>query len=275
MRLYHQLIAVLVLGVAIQGLIAEERKDRDPDRNPRAPVVQEPAQPGRPFTIDLGRDESLDFVWVAPMKMLVGKYEVSNGQFRRYDTSHDSTNVIERDFDEDVQPVVNVSWEEANNYCGWLNRRYGSQIPTDVVFRLPTEREWTTLARCGDQRTYPWGNQWPPPDTCNYRGVEGSGLLYSLCQKEQFIRGHNDGYIVSCPITNSGVNAWGLYGVSGNVWEWCGDWFDTKKETRVIRGGAWNNERESALRIAHRAAAAPEWDNASIGFRVVIGPPIP
>lgn len=239
------------------------------------PEIPAPARPGYPLTIDLGADENLSFVWIAPMKMWVGKYEVSNGQFRRYDASHDSTNVVGRDMDLDVQPAVHVSWEAANNYCGWLNRHYWSRIPSNYVFRLPAEKEWKTFAQCGDQRRYPWGNKWPPPNTCNYRGQEGSGLLYSLFQKEQFIHGHNDGYIVSCPITNSGVNAWGLYGVGGNVWEWCGDWSDAKKETRIIRGGGWNNERENLLRISHYATAPPKWDNECIGFRIVIGPVIP
>jgi formylglycine-generating enzyme required for sulfatase activity len=183
--------------------------------------------------------------------------------------------VVGRDLDADDQPAVHVSWEEANNYCGWLTRHFSSLIPTGLVFRLPTEKEWETFARCGDQRIYPWGSQWPPPNDYNYRGMEGSAFIYTLFQREQFIRGHEDGYIVTAPIAKSGTNSWGLFGVGGNVWEWCADWFDAGKTERAIRGGAWNNEREKILRSSHRAGAPPDADNECIGFRVVIGPPLP
>lgn len=274
MRILPWLVGLLVLGAGIAAMRTNQSGRVDPDRERAAPDIQEPARPSRPFTLALDSDESLAFVWIGPMKMWVGKYEVSNGQFRRYDAAHDSTNITGREMDADIQPAVHVSWEDANNYCGWLNRHHGALVPTNVVFRLPTEQEWEAYARCGDGRKYPWGNQWPPPDDYNYRGTEGSGILYSIFQREKFIRGHDDGYVVSTPITNSGVNTWGLYGVGGNVWEWCANWADTNKETRAIRGGAWNNEDEKILRISHRAGAPPDKDNEFVGFRVVIGPPL-
>lgn len=267
-------VALLVVGAGLSGLGAKERQESEPVR-PAAPPPQSPARPGAAFSIELGNQEALPFVWIAPMKMWVGKYEVGNGQYRRYDAAHDSTNVLGRDMDSNSYPVVHVSWEDARNYCGWLNRHYGAWLPTGFVCRLPSVREWAAYAACGQPRVYPWGNQWPPPDYCNYRGMEGSGLLYSIFEKEKFIRGHNDGYVVSAPLVKSGVNAWGLYGVGGNVWEWCHDWADAEKMTRSIRGGAWNTEREQTLRIDHRAGAPPDSDNECIGFRVVIGPPIP
>ncbi len=235
--------------------------------------LQEPAQPGRFFRLQLGRGVELAFVWIAPMQLWVGETEISNAQFRRYDASHSSSNLLGRDLDHDLQPVVQVSWEEAHNYCGWLNRRYGAWLPAKTVFRLPTEKEWETYASCGQQRRYPWGNQYPPPATHNYRGMEGSLWLYRLFQKERFIRGHNDGYIVACPVHQSGRNSWGLYGVGGNVWEWCADWFDITTGRRAIRGAAWNNEEEAFLRIKYRAGVAAEARNACLGFRVVLAGP--
>lgn len=276
MRLAHLILAGLIFGLASQGLLAADRRDGGRQHSAKpAPAQQAPAQANYSFVLDLGADEKLVFVWIKPLRMWAGRYEVSNGQFRRYDAAHDSTNVVGRDMDTDVQPVVNVSWEDAHNYCGWLNRRYGSLIPPNAVFRLPTEQEWETYARCGDQRTYPWGNQWPPPGSYNYRGTEGSGFIYSLFQREQFIRGHDDGYVVSAPVTKSGANEWGLFGVGGNVWEWCENWWDADQAQRAIRGAAWNNEKEATLRVAHRAASPPDSKNESIGFRVVIGPPMP
>ncbi len=266
------ILAALVVGAASQGARAGER--RDGARRPPAPAAAA-AQSNGALTLDLGADERLDFVWIQPLGMWVGKYEVSNGQFRRYDAAHDSTNVVGRDMDLDEQPAVWVSWEDARNYCGWLNRHYGALVPPGVLFRLPAEREWESYARCGDQRVYPWGSRWPPPNDYNYRGTEGSGFIYALFQREKFIRGHADGYIVSAPVAKSGANPWGLYGVGGNVWEWCADWADAEQTQRAIRGGAWNNEQEATLRVAHRAGAVPDWKNECIGFRVVIGPPLP
>lgn len=245
---------------------------------PSAKKAVEPAarasapKPGWALIIDLGQDEVLPFMWIGPLKMWVGKFEVTNGQYNRFDLGHESKSYYGHLLNAPNQPVVWVSWEDANNYCDWLTRSFSRQIPDGYSFRLPTEREWQAFASCGSRRRYPWGNNWPPPDAFNYRGEEGVGLFYRLFQHEPYISDHDDGVIVTCPVKQSGANAWGLFGVGGNVWEWCRDWFDDQQITRSLRGASWNNYEPDIIAITNRSDAYPLRRNPMIGFRIVLAP---
>ena len=267
-------IAGMVLMVSAIPLSAQTNVLPVPATNKLAksfmPAVS--PKPGHALVINLGNEEVLPFAWIGPLKMWVGKFEVTNGQYNQFDMGHKSKSYYGHVFKELDQPVVWVSWEDANNYCEWLTRTFGRQIPSGYIFRLPTEQEWQTFASCGDRRRYPWGNTWPPPDTFNYRGKEGVGLFYRLFQHEPYIRGHNDGVIVTCPVKRSGNNAWGLYGVGGNVWEWCQDWFDDQQIMRSLRGASWNNAEPDIITVTNRSDAYPMRRNPMIGFRVVVAP---
>lgn len=222
--------------------------------------------------LDLGDDQYIDLVWIEPLAIWVGRYEITNAQYERFDLSHDPKRYYEHIIDLPDQPVVMVSWEDANNYCGWLNRHFQAQIPAGLFFRLPTESEWTACAKCGKDRTYPWGDNWPPPNSFNYRGMEGSSFFYNIFHKEKFIRGHDDGFVVTAPVGNSGINEWGLYGIGGNVWEWSQDWFDSTKTARAVRGAGWNNHERALIAVSNRTDGLPEKCNVMIGFRVVLAP---
>ncbi|MDO9541966.1 MAG: SUMF1/EgtB/PvdO family nonheme iron enzyme [Kiritimatiellia bacterium] len=229
-------------------------------------------KPDDKFRLHLGEDEYFLFIWIAPLSIWVGQYETSNAQYSRFNRAHDPKRYYDNILDMPDQPAVMVSWEDANNYCGWLNRNFPKELPPGFNCRLPTEKEWAVFAACGREVEYPWGNGWPPPDALNYKGIEGASIFYSLFHSEQFIRDHNDGFIVAAPVGKSGANEWGLYGVGGNVWEWCRDWFDATKTKRVLRGAAWNNYEPAILAVNNRSGASPEKSNAMIGFRVVIAP---
>lgn len=220
--------------------------------------------------VDLGGDVRLVFVRIEPLKLWVGKHEVTNAQYKKFNLAHDPKRYYDHVLNLPDQPAVLVSWEDANNYCGWLNRHFGGGISTNHEFRLPFEREWVAFAACGGASKYPWGDEWPPPDSFNYQGEEGYSFIYSLFHDTKYIRGHRDKFIVTAPVAHSGVNAWGLYGVGGNVWEWCQDWHDSARTARSLRGAAWNNYESDILAIANRTGAAPEKSNAMIGFRVVL-----
>ncbi|MFA5042617.1 MAG: SUMF1/EgtB/PvdO family nonheme iron enzyme [Kiritimatiellia bacterium] len=241
-------------------------------RSAKAVAPAAAPRPGWALVVDLGDGEMLPFVWIGPLKMWVGKFEVTNDQYGRFDMGHASKDYYGRLLNASDQPVVWVSWEDANNYCEWLTRTFGGQIPRGYIFRLPREQEWQAFAACNDRRRYPWGNTWPPPDTCNYRGEEGAGLFYRLFQHEPYIGGHNDGFIVTCPVKQSGGNAWGLFGVGGNAWEWCRDWFDDQQITRALRGASWNNYEPDIIAVTNRSDAYPLRRNPMIGFRVVVAP---
>ncbi|MBI2441009.1 MAG: SUMF1/EgtB/PvdO family nonheme iron enzyme [Lentisphaerae bacterium] len=275
-------VATLILFV-VAALRLPAQTSVFPRLAPREIVAAPAAQPGQALVISLGRGELMRFVWIAPLKIWVSQFEVTNAQYRRFDLGHESKTYYGHLLNEPEQPVVWVSWEDANNYCQWLTRTFGRhdearssaqarQIPRNHHFRLPLEKEWQTFAGCGDGRQYPWGNTWPPPNTFNYRGQEGVRLLYRLFQRESFIRGRRDEFMVTCPVKQSGTNAWGLCGVGGNVWEWCQDWFDKEQITRSLRGASWNNDEPDLIAITNRSDAYPARRNAMIGFRVVVAP---
>lgn len=225
--------------------------------------------------IDMGEDVEMSFLRIPPAGLWVARFEVTNKQFKRFDASHVSAPYFLNEMDENDQPVVKVSWRQAVDYTEWMNRRFADQMPLGNVFRLPLEREWAVFAACGDKRIYPWGNNWPPPNNWNYRGEEGKWAPMRFLPDSQIIRGHTDDSITTAPVQSSGSNSWGLCGVGGNAWEWCMDVFENAAGARVIRGASWHNYLEKHLRLAYRAGADPRKSNSMIGFRVVIGKPVP
>jgi formylglycine-generating enzyme required for sulfatase activity len=230
------------------------------------------SRPGNDFVLELNEDDEIDFIWIVPLSIWVSQYEISNSQYANFNRAHKPEPYYGNILNESDQPAVFVSWEDACNYCGWLNRNYRNYLPPGCEVRLPTEKEWLVYATCGRDVKYPWGNDWPPPNSYNYRGMEGSSIIYNMAHDEKFIRNHNDGFIVTAPVAKSGINAWGLYGVGGNAWEWCADWFDETKRTRVLRGGGWNNYEPGIIAVTNRSSALPEKKNPMIGFRIVIAP---
>ena len=238
--------------------------------SPKAPDAALPADDS--LRVQLDKDNFIAFIRIASLAIWVGKYEVTNAQYSRFNRAHKPKKYYDHAINLPDQPAVMVSWEDANNYCGWLNRNYRAQLPPGCEFRLPDEKEWVAFALCGREKEYPWGDQWPPPDEYNYRGREGANIIYGIFQGEKFIRKHDDGFIISAPVGQSGTNEWGLYGVGGNVWEWCRDWADETRTTRVLKGGAWNNYLPANLTVSNRSDALPDKSNTMIGFRVVIAP---
>lgn len=224
--------------------------------------------------VDLGEGVEMIFIRIPAAGLWVATYEVTNGQYKRYDAAHVSPPYFQNEMDDDDQPVVFVSWRQAKDYTEWMTRRFGDQIPLGNAFRLPLEREWAIFAACGDTRPYPWGRMWPPPNDWNYRGEEGIWIPVRPLPNDHIIHGHTDGFITTAPVRKSGRNEWGLYGVGGNVWEWCLDEFEGTYGARVIRGGSWHNHLESHLKLTYRTFADPDSSNAMIGFRVVIGRPV-
>lgn len=141
-------------------------------------------------------------------------HEVSNAQFSRFCTAlSDEKSKPEEMFPgyrkywvpghNDHFPVRYVSWFEAAEYAAWAGRQ------------LPTEAQWETAARGGDRRIYPWGND------------RQSEVTRFLCNARTDRRSY-DGYDFTAPVMNysAGISPFGIYNLAGNVWEWCGDWYD-------------------------------------------------
>lgn len=154
-------------------------------------------------------------------------------------------------------PVVNVSWQDAQQYIAWL------QIVTGEAWRLPTEAEWERAARGIEGRTYPWGNDW---------NIACANTLESY-----------RGTIVAAGSLIYGRTPDGIFDMAGNIGEWCSslkkaypynvtDGRESLPSTdkRIIRGGSWNKEAKYARATARRAEQT-NCEAVDIGFRLVLG----
>jgi len=132
-------------------------------------------------------------------------------------------------------PVVHVSWDDAVAYAGWAGKQ------------LPTEEEWEKAARGTDGRVYPWGNQAPTAELCNF------GMNVKT----------------TTPVgkySPQGDSPYGCVDMAGNVWEWmASDWSSTDKD-QVVRGGSWGNDGND-VRAAYRDRYTPTNADNYVGFR--------
>ncbi len=203
----------------------------------------------------------MEFVWIKALESWVGKYEVTNGEYRKFKPDHNSQSYLNHSLNGDRQPVVFISFDNAVEYAKWLTalEQKAGRLPDGCRYRLPTRDEWMTFCQCGDGRLYPWGDE-VPPAYGNYAGREAGGEWARIA-------GYNDGFPVSCPVEQSGRNDWGLYGVGGNAWE-C-----TVKTTSDLsydswRGASWGNNLPVSLQSRIRFISFDP--SRYCGFRLVL-----
>lgn len=150
----------------------------------------------------------------------------------------------------DEHPVVNVTWQDAVEYCKWLSDTSGDE------WRLPTDSEWSQAV--GDT-VYPWGSEWPPLSTQgNFNAITNDGAFYTS------------------PVGIYDPSTQGLYDMAGNVLEWMGDTsYNEVLGQKVLRGSAWNTAERSQLLSQYRVLKnTPDEYANNIGFRVArIKPP--
>jgi formylglycine-generating enzyme required for sulfatase activity len=221
----------------------------------------------------------------------MGVMEVTNEEFRKFKNDHVSGFIGKRSFDLDAQPVVQVTWDEAAEYCNWLSEREGLPAayeqgggkfvlkkPVTTGYRLPTEAEWEYAARYvspGKIRRFPWGDALPVmPKVGNIAGTETKTFL------EADMEGYTDDYVIVAPVGKFDPTPLGLHDMGGNVSEWINDYYlsfvDTAPVTdplgpdqaarHVIRGANWRSSNVAELRYAWRDSADEK--SQMIGFRV-------
>ena len=217
--------------------------------------------------------------------------EVTNAQFRQFLASHNSGQVQGNSLNREHQPVAQVSWQQAAQFCNWLSRREGLEpfytqaqgIVTgfnaaSTGYRLPTEAEWSWAARVDGERllTYPWGDTFPPT-----AAVENYADSSSAYVTGRTISGYNDGQVVSATVGSFPANHHGLFDLGGNVAEWVHDVYQIAPanaaaetdptgpqsgDNYVIRGASWALGRLSELRLSYRDYGQAGRDD--VGFRI-------
>lgn len=171
-------------------------------------------------------------------------------------------------------PVINVSWDDTQEYIQWLNKKTGKH------YRLPTEAEWEYAARAGTTTKYWWGNQAP---SCSKN--DKNGASHDVGENSDCYYKSNDKYRGTELVASYTANPWGLYDTAGNVWEWVEDrhhddyknaptdgaaWNAGDSSNRVIRGGSWFSYPRN-LRSAVRFRFTPDDRSNSLGFRLAAG----
>lgn len=208
----------------------------------------------------------------------MGKYEVTQAQWERVmgtNPSHFQTL-------DDNLPVERVAWYQSNDFCTKLCELEGVSPQT---FRLPTEAEWEYACRAGTTTAY-------------YRGNECDSTVANISSKVRIERTRMTGFFAQKPVVDVAyeyraatgtrsvgsypANAFGLYDMHGNVWEWCVDWYEEiysvqvedpsgpeKGKMKVLRGGSWSDKPEEC-RAAQRNSFWNTYSSSNVGFRLVL-----
>ena len=224
---------------------------------------------------------------------LISATEVTNKQFAEFRKNHDSGADVHIAMAADNNPVANVTWADAVQYCNWLSKKegrtpaykqqFGKWVPvypfTDG-YRLPTEAEWAWAIRFEERpvaRKFPWGKAWPASkDSGNYADKSGRDLVPSV------IPTFDDGYASTAPVGTFPASSAGIHDGGGNVAEWVNDWYTVptpgmtepevdptgppRGNSHVIRGSSWRHAGVTELRLSYRDyGIEPRVD---VGFRI-------
>jgi formylglycine-generating enzyme required for sulfatase activity len=211
----------------------------------------------------------------------IGKYELTQAEYDRVRTAMPSLIPDPSTINGDrthwglpnygvvpERPVENITWFEADAFCRALTRLERRNLPANYVYRLPTEAEWEYACRAETTTRFSFGDD---------AALLGEYAWFGAnCDKR------------TQPVGRKLPNAWGLYDMSGNVMEWCLDWYQPhlpggsvidpvgppSGTKRVMRGGGWASDKPREFRCADRWGLQPSRKGWAYGLRVVLGPSI-
>jgi len=197
----------------------------------------------------------------------MGHFPVTNDIYNHYVKSKEITHPVDGWEKKKNHPVVNVNWQDLIGYCTWLNAVLKDEIPSGFILRLSTEAEWEKAARGTDGFKYPWGNEFDKNKCNSEEGGAGNTTAVDLYSPQD-------------------ASPYGCSDMSGNVLEWThsiamdypyklnNDHEDESAEfVRIVRGGVFD-DNESVARCASRSLANLGDKHESLGFRIVLAPPI-
>ena len=221
----------------------------------------------------------------------IGFKEVTNAEFRQFSADHSSGTVSGVTLNNELQPVVQISWAQAAAYCNWLSEQEGLPLfyeidgediigfnPEATGYRLPTEAEWAWVARTdgsGNTLKYPWGDQLPPPENAgNFADITAQNYLGEI------MFNYNDNYFATAPVASFIPNHYAIYDMAGNVSEWVHDYYGAVGAVGVevdplgpelgqfhtIRGSSWAHGAVTEMRLSFRDFGEEPRDD--VGFRV-------
>jgi formylglycine-generating enzyme required for sulfatase activity len=263
--------------------------------------------------ISFGDGQQLQMVWIPAGTFLMGSMaatpderpvtatsieegfwmsatEISNSQYRLFDRAHHSRffSIMQmntstgRDLlsmNEPDQPVVRVSWQEAQAFCEWLSEQTGEQVD------LPTEAQWEWACRAGSDTEFPSVATEEQGDVANCAGVTfGEFYDRKTLTHRLFDESWDDGIVVTEKVGAGKPNAWGLCNMHGNVAEWTRSLYgpypyragDGRNDPgadgkRVVRGGSFS-DRPKRCTASYRLGYQPWQGVYNVGFRVIIRP---
>ena len=183
-----------------------------------------------------------------PKDFYIGRFEVTNLEYREFEKARNKNRQLPKKWDQDIQPAVNVSWEDAQAYAQWLSEL------SDKKYRLPTEEEWEYAAKAAQQSESYW---------------------QSMEEAQTYAWLKENAGDISHPVGAKKPNAWGLFDMSGNAWEWCQntytpDYINGAEDPnlKVMRGGSWFTPTNE-VSLPFRGANVKDFKSFNLGFRLV------
>lgn len=206
----------------------------------------------------------------------IDQYEVTNRDYAAFVEATDPTPPrfwAVAGFDDPDQPVVGVSWFDADAYCSWAGKR------------LPTEAEWEKAARGTENFIFPWGNSWDPSKLHSADGQANRPFL-SFDAWMDWV-GDNAHWMRPLKVGSfpSGASPYGAMDMAGNVWEWVADWYGSTYylespvnnpqgpsigNRKILRGGAWDVARIAVFTWFRETFMPPQEGSAVTGFRCAL-----